>query len=182
MKKKLLKLIPEFELIVNKDLREKTINVWIEAVKMGGWTINDLVNIPFTLLIPDTKVNIIEHTRSITNICSEVEKIFRKIYGNKMVKINRDILISGALLHDVGKILEFTKKDNKYIKSKMGKLLRHPFSGAGLAFKLGLPDEVVHIIAVHAKEGDLGKRTPEAIILHHVDFINFEPLKDSIQL
>ena len=33
------------------------------------------------------------------------------------------------------------------------------------------------MIAYHSKEGDLGKRTVEAIIIHHADFVNFEPLK-----
>ena len=65
----------------------------------------------------------------------------------------------------------------KNIKSSMGKLLRHPFSGAGLAMKHDLPDKVVHTIAVHAKEGDGGFRCPEAVIVHHADFMNFESLR-----
>ena len=40
-----------------------------------------------------------------------------------------------------------------------------------------MPDEVTHIVAVHAKEGDGGKRSVEAIILHHADFTNFETLQ-----
>jgi len=40
-----------------------------------------------------------------------------------------------------------------------------------------LPEKVVHAIAVHAKEGDGGYRCPEAVIVHHADFMNFEPIK-----
>ena len=43
--------------------------------------------------------------------------------------------------------------------------------------KHDLPDKVVHMIAVHAKEGDGGYRCPEAVLVHHADFMNFEPLK-----
>ena len=92
------------------------------------------------------------------------------------VKIDRDILIAGAILHDVGKILEYTKEKNKIVKSKTGKLLRHPFSGSALAYQHDLSDEVVHMIATHAHEGDGGYRSVEAIIVHYADFINFESL------
>ena len=80
-------------------------------------------------------------------------------------------------LLSIMKIVEFADTANGIKKSPMGKLLRHPFSGAGLAMKHDLPDKVVHTIAVHAKEGDSGYRCPEAVIVHHADFMNFEPLK-----
>ena len=176
MKTKLHKIFPEFYLIQNEQLREKTINVWIEAIATGGWEIKDLQRIPFTLLFPDCPVNIIEHTRSVTQIAIESAKILEQ-FNAAAYKINNDILISGALLHDVGKIVEFAEEAGKIKKSALGKLLRHPFSGAGLAMRHNLPDKVVHIIAVHAKEGDGGYRCPEAVIVHHADFMNFEPLK-----
>jgi hypothetical protein len=53
-------------------------------------------------------------------------------------------------------------------------MLRHPFSGVGMAFKHGLPYEVMHIIAVHSKEGDFVRRSPEAIIYHHAEFADFD--------
>ena len=59
-------------------------------------------------------------------------------------------------------------------KSDYGRFLRHPFIGVGLGFKYKLPEEVLHIIAVHSKEGDGEKRSAEAIIFHHADFIDFE--------
>ena len=36
----------------------------------------------------------------------------------------------------------------------------------------------INIIAYHAKEGDLAKRSVEAIIVHHADFVSFEPFKE----
>ena len=35
-----------------------------------------------------------------------------------------------------------------------------------------------HIIAAHAAEGDLVKRTTEAFIVHHADFMAFLPFKN----
>jgi hypothetical protein len=63
------------------------------------------------------------------------------------------------------------------VKSREGELLRHPISGAAFAFAHGLPQEVVHIIAAHSKEGDGTQRTIEAIIVNHADFVNFDVLK-----
>ncbi|NOZ60694.1 MAG: HD domain-containing protein [Calditrichaeota bacterium] len=176
MRKKLVELMPEFNLIKNDDLREKTIDVWVEAIERGGWKIEDLQRIPFTLLIPDCPVNIIQHTRGVTNVAVESAKKLAEFNGGSY-DIDMDILLSGGLLHDVGKIVEYADYPDGIKKSEMGKLLRHPFSGAGLAMRHDLPDKVVHMIAVHAKEGDGGYRCPEAVIVHHADFMNFEPIK-----
>jgi hypothetical protein len=89
-----------------------------------------------------------------------------------------DLLISGAILIDVGKLVEYDKVDGKLTISKTGKLLRHPFSGVAIADRFGLPPEVLHMIAYHAKEGDLAKRSVESIIIHHADFVSFEPFKE----
>ena len=70
--------------------------------------------------------------------------------------------------------MSLKKKDGGFQKSEAGKSLRHPFSGVGLCYDEGIPHEIMHIIAVHSKEGDTGKRTPEAAILHHADFSNFD--------
>ncbi|HEX9654790.1 MAG TPA: HD domain-containing protein, partial [bacterium] len=95
-------------------------------------------------------------------------------YANRKTPVNRDHLVAGALLADVGKLYEYDKKDGKVVKSKHGQYLRHPFSGVGLCFKYNIPEEVMHIVAVHSKEGDHFRRSPEAIILHHADFIDFD--------
>ncbi len=176
MKAELIKIFPEFNLIQNEALREKTIGAWIEAIERGGWKVNDLQRIPFTLLLTDCPVNIVDHTRSVTQIAIEAAKLLLKFNGGTY-QLDIDALISGGLLHDVGKIVEYANYADGIKKSPMGKLLRHPFSGAGLAMRHDLPDKVVHIIAVHAKEGDGGYRCPEAVIVHHADFMNFEPMK-----
>ena len=92
------------------------------------------------------------------------------------ISINQDFLLTGALLHDVGKLFEYKREGKKFIKSEEGMLLRHPISGASFAFQFNLPQEVIHIIATHSKEGDGARRTVEAIIVNHADFVNFEAL------
>ena len=84
---------------------------------------------------------------------------------------------AGAILIDVGKLIEYVMADGQAVVGKTGALLRHPFSGVGLAMRFGVPDEICHMIATHSKEGDLGKRTTESLIIHHADFMSFEPFK-----
>lgn len=93
-----------------------------------------------------------------------------------------DVVIAGAILADVGKLLEYEMKDGKSVVGAYGKYLRHPFSGVTLAETCGVPAEVCHIIAAHAHEGDLVKRTTEAYIVHHADFMSFLPFKDRLKI
>ena len=169
-------VLPEFRLIQDEKLREQTFSCWHEAMEIGGWSVEDLDEIPFTLLIPDCPVSFLQHVRAVTQTAIETAKVLQKNYGDYYT-LNMDYLVSGGILHDVGKMLEYKRQDGRFVKSEMGKILRHPFSGTGLAMKHGLPDVVVHMIATHAKEGDGGYRNPEAVIIHHADFMNFEPLK-----
>ncbi len=177
MKKQFETLLPELQLISDPELRKKTITVWIEALEQSGWTVKDLSEMPFTLLIPDTDVNLITHTRAVTLSALRIAEVLVQEYAGR-IAIDRDILLSGALLHDVGKLFEYKKEKGRFVKSRQGELLRHPISGAAFAFKLGLPQDVIHIIAAHSKEGDGSRRTIEAIIVNHADFVNFDVLKD----
>jgi hypothetical protein len=68
--------------------------------------------------------------------------------------------------------------DGQSRQSQRGRYLRHPFTGVALAMACGVPDRVCHIIAAHADEGNLVKRTTEAYIVHHADFMSFLPFKN----
>ena len=60
-------------------------------------------------------------------------------------------------------------------QSERGRYLRHPFTGVSLAMECGVSDAICHIISAHAGEGDMVKRSVEAYIVHHADFMSFEP-------
>ncbi|MGQ9626739.1 MAG: HDIG domain-containing metalloprotein [Anaerolineae bacterium] len=177
MREELLGLIPEFNLIEDADLREKCIQTWLVAMEEYGWTPQDLLRLPFTLLIDPCPANFIEHMRAVTLTALGAAEAMREIYGDHL-PINMDYLLAGALLHDIGKLVEYEfRPDGLAAQSRTGTLLRHPFTGMHLAARSGLPAEVLHMIAVHAAEGDKVKRSIEATIINHADFINFESLK-----
>ncbi len=168
---KIEELFPEVNEIKDSVLREKVIRVWEYAIQKGGWEDFPLDKIPFTLLIP-TKRNLVEHTRTVTRMAMAVAR--------ERDDVNMDFVIAGALLHDVAKLLEFTHNDGKVVKSEYGKRIRHPVGGAMLAEKFNLPYEIAHIIAAHSKEGEFVTRIPEAVIVHHCDFIDFHIEKGKI--
>ena len=177
MRKQLETLLPEIQHINDAKLRDLTTRVWLEAMKQAGWTIEDLPAMPFTLLIPKTEVSLIQHTRAVTLTALRIADVLAKEYGKRVV-IDRDVLLSGAVLHDVGKLFEYEREKGRFVKSRNGELLRHPISGAAFASRHGLPQEVLHIIAAHSKEGDGARRTIEAIIVNHADFVNFDVFKE----
>ena len=176
MKDELLTAMPEFGQVRDPALREKTIQVWLEAMKQAGWTFDDLARMPFTLLIEKTPVSLVEHTRAVTRCSLAIADVLLADFPGR-IALSRDILLSGALLHDLGKMFEYKMRDGRFVKSEAGELLRHPVFGAAFAYKFDLPQEVVHIIAAHSKEGDGLRRTVEAIIVNHADFVNFDVLK-----
>lgn len=178
MRNELLSLIPEFELIEDPDLREKTLQVWEAALARGGWTPAALAEMPFTLLINPCPASYIEHVRAVTLTALRAAEVFAEIYGDR-VPLNVDYLLAGGLLHDIGKLLEYERgEDGLTVQSRHGQFLRHPFSGAALAAEFGLPAEVLHMIAAHAGEGDKMTRTAEATLINKADFMSFESLRD----
>ncbi len=176
MKEKVLEIWPEIDWIKDNELREKTLQAWVFAIENSVLTPKDLEVIPFSLLIKDCNVTFMNHKRTCVHLAVDIAKRMQENFGDE-IKIDMDILISGAILIDVGKLLEYDMVDGKLVTSNAGKIVRHPFSGLGIAARFDLPAEVQHIIGTHSKEGDLGYRTVESIIVHHADFVSFEPFK-----
>ena len=182
MTDQILNLWPELMWIQDPDLREKTAKTWELALEKSILTPDDLQKIPFTLLAgPDLKVSFMAHKRCVVHIARESGNKMNEFFRDDL-SVDMDILISGAILADVGKLLEYElDKEGKSVQGKYGKYLRHPFSGVSLAEQCGVPAAVCHIIATHAGEGDIVKRTVEAYIVHHADFMTFEPFRERLK-
>jgi putative nucleotidyltransferase with HDIG domain len=182
MNPSILNLWPELEWIQDPELREKTARTWELALEKSVLKPEDLNRIPFTLLCgPDLKVTFMDHKRSVVHIAKASAEKMNEFYHGEL-PIDIDVLISGAILADVGKMLEYElDAEGKAVQGKYGQYLRHPFSGVSLAEQCGLPASVCHIIAAHAGEGDQVKRTVEAYIVHHADFMTFLPFKERLK-
>jgi putative nucleotidyltransferase with HDIG domain len=160
--------------IKDKKLREKTIKM-IQEPEMS----NPEIVYPAAKFdeIPvwvgshhDYKGGQAEHTASVANISLNLAEHFEKAYE---AKINKDHLISGALLHDIGKVFLIKKSGNRW--ELTGLTLDHAALGAAILFAKGFPEEVIHIVAAHG--GDQGQqganpRTIEAMLVFYADIID----------
>jgi putative nucleotidyltransferase with HDIG domain len=169
--------------ISDERLRNKVSRTWELALEKSQLEAEDLFKIPFTLLAgEDMKVSFMDHKRAVVHIAKASGEKMNEFFKENL-PVNMDVLIAGAILCDVGKLLEYEKDEKgKSYQGKYGKYVRHPFSGVSLAEQCDVPPEVLHIIAAHASEGNLIKRSTEAYIVHHSDFMTFLPFKERLKI
>lgn len=115
---------------------------------------------------------LLEHTITVTELCD---------FASRIYPIDRDILLTGALLHDVGKVFEY-EVVSAIDFTNAGRLLGHiPMGDEFVCRKAGelnnFPEELLlkirHLILSHHGEYEKASarlpQTIEAVLLHHVD-------------
>jgi 3'-5' exoribonuclease len=120
---------------------------------------------------------LIEHTLSIVGMAEKA--------ASHYPLIDRDMLIAGALLHDLAKIEEFDFDRPPFGYTDRGRLVGHLVLGVELVRKAAEEvegihteqiDRLMHIILSHHGQYGFGSpvlpMTPEAILLHHLDDID----------
>lgn len=119
---------------------------------------------------------LLEHTSSLV----ELTELILKHYKN----LDRDLLISGVLLHDIGKIYEFNSQ-GFFDYTKQGKMIGHIVMGVQIVeketnkikdFPKELKENIIHLIISHHGELEFGSpkrpKTKEALALHFLDLID----------
>jgi 3'-5' exoribonuclease len=116
---------------------------------------------------------LLEHTVSVTRISAAMAAHYGPI-------VDRDLLVTGALLHDIGKVREIAVEAG-FPYTTAGKLLGHILLGIEMVHEAGrrldVPDSrlrlVEHLIASHQGRYEWHSpaepRTLEALILHYAD-------------
>ena len=164
----IIALFPEFNEIQDEELRRKAVQATMLAIREGGWTEEDLMKAPATVNW-DCPCNLVEHVRTVTRLCIRNYEELARFYAANGVEFDRDTVVCGALLHDLGKWTEFCIRDGKVGHSDTFQLMRHPLSGAILADRAGLPKKIVHLIATHSFEGDKSYQTAESAFVRAID-------------
>jgi 3'-5' exoribonuclease len=123
------------------------------------------------------------HHAYIGGLLDHVVSLFRScdLMCQNYPQINRDILLTGAFFHDIGKIHELTY-NRSFSYTTKGQLLGHmiielEMLQAKLALQPDFPDElkimVEHLIISHHGQYDFGSPKlpmfPEALMLHYLD-------------
>ena len=166
---KWMELLPEFAEIRDPDLRELALKATGTAAEKGGWTGETVGLAPVTVSYPGCRCSLIEHVRKVVQTCIADYELLSGFYAQNGCPLDRDLVVCGALLHDIGKFTEFTLRNGEPAHSESAGLLRHPLAGAIIAAETGLPDAVVNLIATHSFEGDRSERTGEADFVRAID-------------
>ncbi|MEM7827164.1 MAG: HDIG domain-containing protein, partial [Candidatus Aenigmatarchaeota archaeon] len=161
---KLLELANKIE---NKELREKVIDL-IKNPKLSNpqfqkYPREDIEKVRTLFSVGDVGVairEVVNHTATNTELCLKIADTFEKNYG---LRVDRDVLIAGSLLHDIMKVYEW-KIDEEGDPVPTGIILDHVFLGISELYARGFPEDVIHVVAATQ-----GERTPpkslEALIL-----------------
>lgn len=173
-RKRVKELIPEIDLIQDSDLREKVVTAWIKAWRESSFA--DLSDVPAALDETKDKITQIDHLRAVTLIAIDIANSLEKILS--FVKFNRDVLIAGAICHDLGKPFEYDPKNQeKWAKDPLveGKpAIRHSVYGVHIALSVGLPVEVAHIMGAHSMEGRYLQRSLMNTVINFADHVFWE--------
>lgn len=167
------RLFPSFAEIQDDVLKEASFKAMRMAMEEGGWNEENIMLCPVTLNWKDCDVSWVEHVNDVVLMCIAQFDGLEKYYRRHGVAFSRDTVISGALLHDIGKLTEFSEKNGAVVHGKDYELMRHPLSGALIAAKAGLPNHIIHLIATHSFEGDHSYHTNESWFVRTIDMFVF---------
>src|SRR5260370_37591416 len=106
MRQTVEKLWPEIQWISDSKLREQVTQAWIKALERSSLKTDDLNSIPFTLLVPNCPITFMEHKRCVVHIARQSAEAMQQFMG-RALPIDKDTVVAGAILADVGKLLEY---------------------------------------------------------------------------
>jgi len=164
--------LPELEQIGNLALRVKAIEAWAFALSHSSFArISDIPpggNPGMNVLKRGSQA---DHLRGVAKLALQIADTF--IAQRPEVQIDRDVVLAGALCHDVGKPYEFDPVNQaRWAEdpSVTGQpTLRHTVFGTYVCLAVGLPEEIAHIACAHSLEGQHIGVSTECMIVHHAD-------------
>ena len=157
--------LPELEQIENEAYRIAVVDIWEETLNVSTW--DDLNSVPKSGDV--TEYSNLQHTRSVTRQALACADVIEQIHN---ISVDRDVLITAALLHDVSKFFEYEKSG----KTEYGKLMQHGFYAVQKAIEHKLPLSIQHLIVTHTGLSKVMPQTVEALILHYVDYLDSDVL------
>jgi putative nucleotidyltransferase with HDIG domain len=170
---RIFELFPEIGEIKDPDLRERVADAWLIAMEEREW--NEIEDMPW---IPGRAefITNVQHCRGVARIGMAIAHAMQdRADLAPGVVINTDVVIAGCLLHDVGKVLEYSRDDTPGTKTPLGKYMMHHILGTYIAMKAGVPAEVVHCVESH-REPESFKRSYEARIVLYSDILHAEAM------
>ena len=175
MRQELVNLLPEIEKVGCQALRESVIETWISALEDCHQAPAVLLDMPASMKLKDRGFSLVHHVLGVCQVAEAAYVTFNQTFPQPPVKLDFDVLMAGALLHDVGKIAELEKTPGGWQWRRQSHYVRHAYTGVYYAMKNHVPDSVLQIIAYHSGEADVIPRSAEAEVVHIADDMVFKP-------
>jgi putative nucleotidyltransferase with HDIG domain len=163
---------PEVALIPDPSLRAKAVEAWSHALCCSDFL--RITQIPpegnpgAPVLRQGTQA---DHVRGVVRYTKAIAEEFARSYPQ--VRIDWDILMAGAVCHDVGKPYEFDPANrarwNAAPADSGAPTFRHSVFGMHVCLTVGLPEEVAHIAVGHSFEGLHMGVSAECMIVRQAD-------------
>lgn len=174
MRDAILEDLPELAQIGHDELRAKCIEGWAYALSESPFDrVSDLPGEANPGMFALRRSSQAVHLRGVTRIALAIADDFTD--GFPETRIDRDLVIAGGLLHDVGKCWEFDPENRARWAGDPSQAgspsLRHPVYGAHICIAVGLPEEIAHIALGHSHEGEHLVRSLECLIVQRADHL-----------
>lgn len=174
--------LPILEEMKNAEMRDWVIEAWATSLYLNGFTaVHELQGSGLVDVLVEKEASQAEHLCGVASIAKGIgEALIKK---NPDYEIDTDLLIAGALLHDVGKPPEYNMENKKKwmeVPYKAGNPpASHAMYGYYICMLLELPTEICCIPANHCSEGDLHNafRSIACTIVHYADWMYWDCLK-----
>jgi len=165
--------LPEIEEIKDPTLRAGVVEAWALALARSSYgAIAEIEASGNPGVMTLRRGSQTDHIRGVTRVAMRIADELMSLFPE--LPVDRDIVIAGALCHDVGKPWEFDPENRKRWESRPRAAglpsVRHPAYGVHICFTVGLPETVAHCAAAHSGEGELLTRSLENTIVHHADY------------
>ena len=110
----------------------------------------------------------IEHVAATAEIAMNLCDVIEKIYNGE---VDRDLVISGAILHDILKPLTYREEYGTYRPTPLAERLDHLTLIVSEMIRRDFPLDLIHIVCAHhgGEAGPTWPRTVEALVCHLAD-------------
>jgi putative nucleotidyltransferase with HDIG domain len=172
LRRSVMEDLPELADIGDIELRRKAIEAWAFALSHSSFgRISDIPpggNPGMNVLKRGSQA---DHLRGVAKLALQIADVF--IAQRPEVCIDRDVVLCGALCHDVGKCYEFDPENLARWEQDPAATgqptLRHTVFGTYVCLAVGLPEEIAHIACAHSLEGQHIGVSSECMIVRHAD-------------
>jgi 7,8-dihydroneopterin 2',3'-cyclic phosphate phosphodiesterase len=115
---------------------------------------------------------LLQHTIAVARLSLTLCDLVEDLYGGE---VDRDVVLAGALLHDVMKCYAYVRDGEGFKSSPLGERVDHLSLLVAELYRRGFPLEVIHTAASHhGDQSPVKPKTLEALILSIADLADSE--------